>query len=235
VQYFLQAKEIKHRLKLLVREASVVDPDLATRLEEINRWVKNVKPGSLTAKKLVILFLLQIIDDAQAWLRFKFLSSPAEQQAALNALNPALRYWYGDLFPKWLKEKDPKFYIWKQKLMSGEFIQEDENVLERITNNIRSRGGYVVRRYIIDLSMTTDIIVSKGNEKPLCIQITSLADEYYQHKSDDWEDVLQFWEIERGLFVSFNPSSSDFVNQIANLALYNSNHLKVGTYLKFNL
>ncbi|MDJ0618333.1 MAG: hypothetical protein QNJ63_16565 [Calothrix sp. MO_192.B10] len=231
----MQAKEIKDRLKLLVREASLVDSDLAKRLEQINRWVKNVKSGSLTAKKLVILFLLQIIEDAEVWLRFKSLSSQEEQQAALNALNPALRYWYGDLFPKWLRGVDPKFYIWKQKMMAGEFIQEDENLLKLITNNIKNRGGYVVRRYIVDLSMTTDIIVSKGNEKPLCIQITSLADEYYQHKFDNWENVLRFWEIERGLFVSFDPSSHDFVNKIVNVALYNSDRLKIGTYLKFDL
>ena len=73
---------------------------------------------------------------------------------------------------------------------------EDEDLLERISNNIKSRGGYVVRRYIVDLSMTTDIIVSKRDEKPLCIQITSLADEHYQHKSHNWENVLKYWEID---------------------------------------
>ena len=150
MQYFLQAKEIKHKLKFLAREALVVDPDLATRLEEINRWVKNVKSGSLTAKKLVILFLLEIIDDAEVWFKFKSFSSPVEQQSALNALNPALKYWYGELFPKWLKETDPNFYIWKQKFMSGEFLQEHEGLLERVSNKIRNRGGYVVRGYIVD-------------------------------------------------------------------------------------
>ncbi|CDN12299.1 hypothetical protein RintRC_4899 [Richelia intracellularis] len=41
--------------------------------------------------------------------------------------------------------------------------------------------------------------------------------------------------IERGLFVSFNPGSRDFINHITNLVLYNSERLKIGTYLKFDL
>ncbi|MDJ0735404.1 MAG: hypothetical protein QNJ47_15325 [Nostocaceae cyanobacterium] len=231
----MQAKEIKERLKSLIQEASAVDPNLMSRLEEINRWIKNVKPGSLTAKKLLILFLVQIIDDAEVWLKFKSLPSKTEQQAAINALNPALRYWYSYLFPKWLSENDPKFYIWRQKLMTGDFIQEDENLLLSITNNIKKRGGNVVRRYIADLSMTTDIIVSNRNEKPLCVQITSLSDEYSQIKSEEWKNVLCFWEIERGLFLSFNPSTTNFVNQIVNITLYNSDNLKTGMYLKFSL
>lgn len=158
-----------------------------------------------------------------------------EQQSAFNALTPTLEYWYSYLFPKWLSENDPKFYIWKQKLMAGEFSQEDGDVIKFIANSIKINGGTLVQRYVADLSMATDIIVSSREEKSLCIQLTSLSDEFSQEKFNDWENTLRFWEIDRGLFLSYNPSVTDFVNQIVNVALYNSDHLKTDIYLKFNL
>lgn len=230
----MQAKEIKKQLILLIEEASVIDPDLAKRLEEINRWVKDVKPGSLTAKRFVILFLQQMIQDAEVWLRLKSLPSEEEQQSALTVLNPTLKYWYGYLFPKWLSENDPKFYIWRRKLMAGEFNQEDAKLIDSIAN-IKSCGGTIVLRYIADLSMATDIIVSSTQESPLCIQLTSVSEEFSQEKFDDWENTLIFWAIDRGLFLSFNPRATDFVNQIVNILLYNSDNLSIGNYLKFNL
>ncbi|MEW6498092.1 MAG: hypothetical protein AB1589_37165 [Cyanobacteriota bacterium] len=231
----MQGKEIQEKLKSLIKEASAIDSSLATRLDEIYRWVKDVKPGSLTAKKFVILFLLQIIKDAEAWLIVKSLPSEEEQQSAFDALQPTLKYWYSDLFPKWLSENDPKFYIWRQKLMAEEFSQEDTRLLEAVANTVTRRGGTVVQRYIADLSMATDIIVSSRQNKSLCIQLTTLSDEFSQNKSEDWENTLQFWEIDRGLFLSYNPSAANYVNQIVNIALYNSNHLKTGVYLKFSL
>ncbi|BAZ41751.1 hypothetical protein NIES4101_77190 [Calothrix sp. NIES-4101] len=231
----MQAQEIKQRLQSLVQEASIIDPNLAKRLGEINRWVKNVKPGLLTAKPFLSLFLLQIILDADAWLKFKTLASADEQQAAINALNPTVRYWYSDLFPKWLSEHDPKFYIWKQKLMAGEFSHQDQNLIKSIAHNINQRNAGIVQRYIADLSMATDIIISSQQEKPLCIQLTSLADEYSQQKVDDWKMSLRFWGVERGLFLSYNPNVDDFVNRIVNISLHNSDHLHNGIYLKFNV
>ncbi|NJR15068.1 MAG: hypothetical protein HC785_04775 [Calothrix sp. CSU_2_0] len=231
----MQAQEIKEKLQSLVREASIIEPNLAKRLEEINRWVKNVKPGSLTAKPLLSLFLLQIILDADAWLKFQALVSKDEQQDAINALNPTLRYWYSDLFPRWLSEYDPKFYIWKQKLMAGKFCHQDNNLIQSISNSINKQNGSIVQRYIADLSMATDIIISNRQEKPLCIQFTSLADEYSQQKLDDWKVSLQFWGVERGLFLSYNPNVDDFVNRIVNISLHNSDRLHLGVYLKFNV
>ncbi len=230
----MQGKEIQEKLKSLIEEASAIDSSLATRLEEIYRWIKDVKPGSLTAKKFLILFLLQIIKDAEAWLIVKSLPSQEEQQSAFDALQPTLKYWYSDLFPKWLNENDPKFYIWRQKLMAGEFSQKDTRLLEAVANTVTRRGGSVVQRYIADLSMATDIIVSSRQNKSLCIQLTTLSDEFSQNKSEDWENTLKFWKIKRGLFLSYNPSTNNFLNQLINIALYNSDNLKIGVYLKFS-
>ena len=52
----LQAREIKAQLKSLTEEASSVDSYLEKRLDEVNRWIKNFKPGTLTNKKFVMLF-----------------------------------------------------------------------------------------------------------------------------------------------------------------------------------
>jgi hypothetical protein len=230
----LLAKDIKNRLKSLRREASTVDPNLARRLDEINRWVKDLKPGSLTAKKFLILFLEQVIRDAEAWLRLKSLPTHEEQQAAFNALKPSLKFWYSYLFPKWLSENDSKFYIWRQKLMSGEFSGEDTELIASVVNNIQRRGGTVVKRYIADLSMATDIIVSSRYDKSLCVQLTSLSEEFFQDKSNNWESTLRFWKIDKGLLLSYNPGVTDFVDRIVNVTLYNSDNLEIGIYLTFS-
>lgn len=231
----MQAKEIKDKLKSLIKEASSIDSNLARRLDEINRWVKDLKPGSLTAKKFVMHFLLQIIRDSQIWLDILALASEEERQWYYQQMTATESYWYGYLFPKWLNETDPKFSIWKQKLMAGEFNQADANVLKSIATVIIRREGTFWHCYIADLSMATDIIVSSRHEKPLCIQLTSLSNEFFQKKSDDWENNLQSWGIDRGLFLSYNPSANSFVNQIVNIALYNSNNLRTGIYLKLSL
>lgn len=228
------AKDIKKRLKRLAKEASLVDPDLEKRLIEIDRWVGGIKTGSLTAKRFLILFLEQILRDAEAWLRVKSLPQE-EQKLALEALNPTLQYWYNYLFPKWLTHKDPKFYIWRRKLMAGTFEQKDASLIASAVEQIQLRGGTVVKRYVVDLSMSTDIIVSAGQKDSLCVQLTSLKKEFCQEKSDEWENTLRFWKIERGLFLSYNPGEPNFVNRIANIALYNSNNLENGVYLRFIL
>jgi hypothetical protein len=231
----LQAQEIKNKLKLLIEEASVIDPNLAKRLTEINRWVKDVKTGSLTAKRFVILFLQQIITDAETWLDIKSLAAEAGESQAYEEMTPTEKYWYTQLFPQWLNEHDPKFYIWRQKLMSGEFHQEDTKLIDSLANLIRQRGGTVVQRYVADLSMATDIIISSRQEKPLCTQLTSVSQEFSPEKSHNWEVTLRFWQIDRGLFLNYTPGAKDFMTQMVNLTLYNGDHLNTGIYLKFNL
>ncbi len=229
----MQGKEIKDKLKSLIGEASSIDPCLARRLDEINRWVKDVKPGSLTAKKLVAAFLLEVIRDSTVWLKLKALPSEEEQQSEFEQMTPTERYWYSYLFPKWLNETDPKFSIWKQKLMAGEFNQADGNLIQSIGSDIVRREGTFWHCYVADLSMATDLIVSSRQRKPLCIQVTSVSEEFLQQKYADWENTLQSWGINRGLFLSYNPGLSNFVTQLVNVALYNSDNLRAGSYLKF--
>jgi hypothetical protein len=231
----LQAQEIKDKLRALLEEASSIDSNLAKRLDEVNRWVKDVKQGSLTSKKFVMFFLQQIIQDAQIWLDIKAQTSEEERQLCYQQMTATERYWYGYLFPRWLEQNDSKFLIWKQKLMAGEFSQADTMLLQAIATEVVRREGNFWQCYIADLSMATDIIVSNKQQKPLCSQLTSLSDEFSQEKYDDWKNTLQHWGIDRGIFLSYNPHTIDNINQIVNVVLYNSEHLKISIYLKLNL
>jgi hypothetical protein len=82
--------------------------------------------------------------------------------------------------------------------------------------------------------MATDLIVSNHNQQPLCIQVTSVSKELHQQKCQAWENTLRSWEIKRGLFLSYNPQDTNFVNQLVNIALYNSDYLAGGKYLNFS-
>jgi len=234
VSHRLQPTEIKDKLHSLIEQASSIDPNLARRLSEINRWVKNIKPGSLTAKPYVMAFLLEVITDSTIWLIIQSLPSPEEKQAKFEQMTANERYWYGYLFPKWINASDSKFYIWKQKLMSGEFNQVDDDIIKAIAQDIANRDGNFWQRYIADLSMATDLIVSNHSQQPLCIQVTSVSKELHQQKCQAWENTLRSWEIKRGLFLSYNPQDANFLNQLVNVALYNSDYLAGGKYLNFS-
>ena len=232
---FLRPQEIKEKLKSLIEEASTIDPRLAIRLNQINRWIKDVKPGSLTAKKFVLFLLQQIIIDARTYLDIKSLSDEDKRQQYYQEMNPCQRYWYSYLFPKWLEEKDPDFETWKKKLMAGEFEQSDTQVLTAVAKEIKQRGQDLWQSYIADVAMATDIIVSNELQHPLCVQLTSLSDVNSQSKFTKWENKLIYWGIERGLFLSYNPGIDGFIKQIVNVSLENSDNLPIGVYLKFNL
>jgi hypothetical protein len=232
----LQAKEIEPKLKELYSIALSVEPGLAKRLVQIGRWIKSKPPGLIERKRFVKKFLEEILTDAETWLQFK-LASPEEKQLYLDLLLPANRYWCYSLFPKWFQKADEKFSIWRQKLMAEEFKQDDRDVIASITSGIKkceNENPDVCQRNIADLSMATDLIVSGSQGKPLCIQITSLSDEYYQNKYQAWEATVRYWEIERGLFASYNPGSDESMARLVNGILSGSNSISSGKYLKID-
>ncbi len=231
----LQAREIEPELKRLIDTASSVEPMLANRLDELRRWIKDKKPGLLTSKKFVIDFLLELIVDAQIWLDLKALTSE-ERQEVFYQLTPTEKYWYYFLFPKWFNEPDPKLPIWKQKMMAGEFTKEDEPFINLIINKIERVGGTFLRRYIVDLSMATDIVVSSSLSIPLCVQLTSISDTLSIEKKHNWKTTLSYWGIERGLFVSFNPANkTKIVDHLSNKVLLQSDHLPSQCYAVFSI
>ncbi len=137
--------------------------------------------------------------------------------------------------PQWSRKYDPKFYKWKRSLIKGEYRDTDRELIKEIIDRILISQGDGVSRIIADLSMATDIIVSNNQENPLCMQLTQSADEYTQEKELNWEKTLRYWGIERGLFISYNPAIEDYVNQVVNIAKYNSDNIQPEKYQKFRL
>ncbi|MDY7004294.1 MAG: hypothetical protein SWX82_10160 [Cyanobacteriota bacterium] len=228
----MQAREIEPKLKQLSCLAWSTEPALAQRLDEVTRWIKDIRPGLLMQKGVLVGFLLELIKDGEFWLKLQSLTNE-ERQLFLSHLPSPVRYWYENLFPKWFNENDRKFYIWKQKLRSGEFNQEDADLLKSVARQIKSRDGCVVHRYIADLSMATDVIVSSSTGKPLCVQLTTMSGELCNDKYNEWKSTLQQWKIRRGIFVSYNPGQDRSVIQLVNLVLHNSRHLTEAKYIKF--
>lgn len=202
----LEAKQIKPRLDNLIAEAEIVSTALASRLRQIRTWVKNTKPGSLMKKKELLFFLRELIDDVEFWLDLVQLETK-EYELLVKELNPTDRYWYTKLFPRWFEQYDPKFSTWKKKLMAGEFQAKDNQLLKQISDNIKSSGGSVLLRYISDLSMATDLIVSGKGDKPLCVQLTVTNDSLLDTKKSNWQTTVREWNIERAFFLSYNPVS----------------------------
>ncbi len=228
----LKGGQLKERLQFLIHAANPIAPFLAHRVEEIYRGVRDVKPGSLVAKRVLSAFLLQFISDATVWLSLESVTK-TEREKYLAEMNPTERYWYETLFPKWLQENDEKFYTWKQKIRQGVFTASDTDIIQVMANGILNQEGAFLQRYVADLSMATDLVVSRHSKQPLCVQITSLSPEYIEEKYRRWKRTLLLWKIDRGLFISYNPSSEGYVNRIVNLALYNSDNLASGNYLKY--
>lgn len=231
----MRAEDIKNELERISRLAASVEPGLAYRLEETMRWIKDKKPGLLTSKKFLMDFLVELIRDARVWLDLKSLDSE-ERKMALEQFAPPERYWYGFLFPRWFNEADPKISIWKQKIMAGEFTQEDETLLEILLYHLGRNGGSGLRRYIMDLSMATDMAVSGNSGIPLCVQITTVSDELSMDKKQAWEMTLRYWGIERSLFLSFNPGKQpDILLTLADEIYRQSDELPQACYNECSL
>jgi hypothetical protein len=230
----LQATEVKDTLKSLISEASSIDPKLEKRLDEIYRWIKDKQDGSLNTKKgvFVLDFLNQLVYDSDIWLKGQ--KMPLEQQQIFfDSFVPTQRYWYGFLFSQWLEMSDQKSYLWKKELMSGKFQQDDGTVIKSIICEIYKRQGTEALRpcrLIADLSMATDLIVSGTQGKPVCVQITRTDLKYTHEKYEKWKETLDDWGIDRGVFISYNPSTKDYINRLVNIMLYYSNTLPPGRY-----
>jgi hypothetical protein len=223
----LSPSQLEPELKRLISEASSIEPGLSGRLDELRRWIKDKRPGLLSKKKFVIDFLTELIEDADIWLKLK-LASPKERQMVYDQMTPVELYWYNHLFPKWFDEPDPKLPTWKQKLMAGEFTQNDEKLISSLAIEIEELGGEALSRYIIDLSMATDLVVSRDSSPALCIQLTTSADQHSETKKSQWRSTLGRWGIKRALFLSFHPRQD--CKNLAKLVLWKGDNLPDDCY-----
>lgn len=223
-----QGKDVQIQLALLIEEAEEIDEQLTHRLAEVYHWIKDLKVGQIQAKRLLLAFLIQLIEDAETYLQIQENEVCLEEQTAVE------QYWYGTLFPRWFKQPDPKFQHWKPKL-KREDLPQDEAIIKRMADHINQKpDGQTWRSFIADFSMATDLIVSYHQQKSLCIQLTTLSEEHQENKYKEWQNTLQHWQISRGLFLSYNPSKTDALNRLVNTVLMNSDSCKDGQYKRFD-
>ncbi len=224
-------EDVKFELIQLIQESQAVSPELASRLDEMRRWIAQKKSGLLMRKRYVMQLLEELIADASFWLNVQILTQ-GDRNAIFAELPTPEKYWYGYLFPAWFNEKDPKLNIWKKNLMAENFEGNDAAVINKICSKIKDCHGETINPFIADLSMTTDFIVSGSQKKLLCVQITSVRDELSTDKKDDWQKTLEHWGIVRGLFISFNPSQAQVDVQVAQIVLNLSDLLPEQCYFK---
>lgn len=226
----LKPDEIKHRLADLIQDAKPVFPKLASRLDEMRRWIAKKKSGLLTQKVHVLYLLAELVEDATFWLEVQSLSKD-DRELVFAELSPPERYWYEYLFPAWFNEEDPKLNVWKQNLMSGNFQGSDSSYIENICSCIKAEGGFTLNPYVADLSMATDFIASGFRDIVLCVQLTTVRNSFSEEKRRNWEFTLQHWGIKRGLFASFNPGKEQVYVDIGKCVLRNSDDLPDQCYV----
>lgn len=199
---------------------------ISNRLGEIHLWIKKKKQGLLKRKKFVMDFLVELLGDLELYLQIENLSEQNKQNF-IQSLSTVEKYWYLNLFPSWLQEEDPKLSIWKKKLMNEEFSGEDNKIITQISKDIKLlNGGEIIYRYILDLSMATDILVSFQKKKSLSVQLTTVNNSYLEEKKDKWLMTITYWHIERALLLSYNPqiTSEDLARFILNQSDTQNNH-----------
>ncbi|MDB9510462.1 hypothetical protein PN499_04615 [Kamptonema animale CS-326] len=55
--------------------------------------------------------------------------------------------------------------------------------------------------------MATDLVVAGNKNISLCVQLTQTHVNQWVDKRKKWEDTLDYWGIQRGLIISYNPSN----------------------------
>lgn len=225
-------KDLYSILQALQEEAREIDPYLANKIQKILNWIKDYKIGILKSKRYVYHFLRQFIQDSEIHILLNSISNEEERISFLEHLTYVERYWYEEMFPNWLKKEDTKFRIWKQKLKEG-LEESDNKYLQNFHKSINSKpDSDSLYRYIADFSMATDIIVSYSKQKA-CVQLTTSQFKYCGKKIQNWEETLRYWDINKGIFVSFDPNQE--LQRVVNQILWKANHLKEPEYSKLEL
>jgi len=215
-------KEVIHDFDSRIKEAEKVqDENLKQRLTQFkDEFIQKYKKGEIQKRSLLRAFLVELENHAQVYLEIQ------KNEISFEDLTAVEQYWYGTLFPRWLQQDDPKFETWKQKIKQ-EDIPPDEEIIRAIAKDIyKNKKGNFLHSYIADLAMATDLIVSSYyKQKSLCIQLTTLNEQYQENKYNEWQKTLKYWHIFRGLFLSYNPSKMEYLpTRLANIALFQSNY-----------
>lgn len=211
----LPAATINSALNSAIEEAQLLEPQLSERLHFLKRRIKSLTPGNLLQKRILLDFLTEVIEDSKLWLTLKA-STLDEQKQILNQMTTSERYWYEFLFPVWFSQFDQKLSNWIGELKKGNFERDDEALVNALSEKIEDQERDCYWGFILDLSMATDLIVGNRSGLAVCAQLTTVNKDFAEPKKDSWELTLRYWKIERGLFVSFNPSGN--YGDVTNLA-----------------
>ena len=227
----LSPQKAREKLGQLTQQATATELPLAQKLTALTKWIEDKKDGLLTSKPYVLVLLTEVILDAELWLALRSLSPEQRQQLYLSENNSAAeQYWFEVLFPRWINDWDPKFPNWKREVMQGNFKRDDELILRNLAREIESRGGSYLWRHLLDLSMATDLLASGESESPLCVQLTTVSGRYLADKRRGWEETLQYWRIQRGLLVSYNPTDNSLVSRLVTVILSYSDEPSANGY-----
>jgi hypothetical protein len=200
----ISLQEVMPTLQRLISEAERLEPALANRLGEICKWIKDKPLGLLMRKKVLLNFLTEIIVDTDLWLGFCEMPSK-EQEIERHSLSAVEQFWYFTLFPRWFNEPDPKLPKWKREILKDNCERDDESQIRQLANSSEYCGGQAYQNMILDFSMATDLIISGSLKQVLCVQLTISAQQNTEVKVCRWRETLDYWKIERALFISFNP------------------------------
>ncbi|QYX29840.1 hypothetical protein [Sphaerospermopsis torques-reginae] len=235
----LQANEIKPRLQLLKKKALFIEPKLAARINEIGTTLSKYKNEILEKKRFLIDFLNEFYYDIQTYLHTiqpLLKLSPAEREKFCQQKNISVTeyYWYTVILPKWLSQEDPKFSYWVEKLIQEEYTGNDEDLIFNLTKTINSRtDGSASNRYILDLSMATDLLVSHvpSTLEPVFVQLTGISNlrdgqpnPDFLNKQQRWNNTLSCWGIKRALLVAHDAqvNSPNHLLKLADVMLKES-------------
>lgn len=226
----ISASRVRAELNSIITEAESLEPLLANRLRQFLRWIKDKKDGLLTNKRLVLSLIIEIIQDAKLWIEIQDLNSEERADFYNEAgFTSSEKYWYETLFPEWFMNQDPKLSIWTKKLMADEFPRSDQKIMDEFIwefNRLRQPALY---RYILDLSMATDLVISYNSGEPLAVQMTSSNPDLLGQKQSEWEKTLVYWKVPRG--VLFSHYTSHRVGKSVEILLKHADTLENGCYV----
>jgi len=80
-------------------------------------------------------------------------------------------------------------------MMAGNFNQNDAALISSLSNEMRVLE-VAIWRYILDLSMATDLAVV-AHLGFRCVQLTITSGKWLTDKKSDWEDLLAIGDKER--------------------------------------
>lgn len=180
---------LKSELERLIESVQSVEPELANRLNQIKRSIRNFVPAEIMSRKFLVDFLSELIEDSKLYFTLR-ICTEEEKQEILESLTITEKYWYGVGFPNWFSKYDPKFSTWIGKMKSRQLVQNDKRLIDVLSNEIEVQGRDCFWGFILDLSMATDLVISASSNIPLCVQLTTVSKDLSAAKKDDWEAVL---------------------------------------------